>query len=160
MDEEYHTLNPKAKVSMYIGNLATGFVLTAVLAAVLLFPDISIPSAGRIAALAALAVCWAYLLLAPEVYYRRYRYFITEDRIDIRCGIIILKHTVVPIERIHQVEVVRGPINNLFRLADITVTTAGGTATIEYLDVDTADEIADKLNAVVNSILKGRKDDA
>ena len=160
MDETYHTLNPKAKVSMYIGNMLKGLLLSVFTVSVLLILGDQMPFVAKMAATAALVICWVYLILAPEVYYRRYRYFITEDKIDIRCGIIILKHTVVPSERIHQVEVVRGPINNLFKLADITVTTAGGVATIEYLDVDTADEIADKLNAVVNRILKGRKEDA
>ena len=90
----------------------------------------------------------------------RYRYIITDDAIDIRKGIVILRHIVVPIERVHQVEVVRGPINNLFGLADLQVTTAGGQAEIEYLDNDVADSIADDLNRIVNSIVRGRNEDA
>ena len=161
MSEEYHTLNPKAKTSMYIGNIVKGIIVTAVLGIIAVAAGQSdVPSYAQYAPIALIVVCWLYLILAPEVYYRHYKYCITSDKIDIRRGIIVLSHTVVPIERIHQVEVVRGPINNLFGLADITVTTAGGDAVIEYLDTDTADEIADKLNAIVNQILKGRKQDA
>ena len=101
-----------------------------------------------------------YLAVGPLVYYARYRYIITDDAIDIRKGIVILRHIVVPIERVHQVEVVRGPINNLFGLADLQVTTADGQAEIEYLDNDVADSIADDLNRIVNSIVRGRNEDA
>ena len=159
MSDEYHTLNPKAKTSMYIGNLIKGIVATAVLGLIAVGVK-DLASYAVYVPIALIVVCWLYLILSPEVYYRHYKYCITSDKIDIRRGIIVLSHTVVPIERIHQVEVVRGPINNLFGLADITVTTAGGDAVIEFLDTETADEIADKLNAIVNQILKGRKQDA
>ena len=48
----------------------------------------------------------------------------------------------------------------LFGLADLQVTTAGGQAEIEYLDNDVADSIADDLNRIVNSIVRGRNEDA
>ncbi|MFA6805069.1 MAG: PH domain-containing protein, partial [Candidatus Methanomethylophilaceae archaeon] len=91
------------------------------------------------------------------IFYRRYRYIITSDKVDVRRGIIIVRHTVVPIERIHQVEVVSGPINNMLGLADVNITTAGGITTIEYLEKDVADTVAEELNRVVEKILKDRK---
>ena len=109
---------------------------------------------------AALAVLMAVLAIVfPKIYYDHYRYFISEDRVDVRRGIIFLTHTVVPLERIHQVEVVSGPINRMYGLADVSITTAGGVAKIEYLETEEAERIADELNAIVDAIVKGQRNE-
>jgi hypothetical protein len=95
--------------------------------------------------------------VVPVVFYARYRYNVGADRIDVLRGVLIIRHVVVPIERIHQVEVTRGPINNMFGLANVTITTAGGISSIEYLELDEAESIADKLNEKIVSILKERE---
>lgn len=159
----YRRLNPKARVSMYIGNIITAAIWLAIAYIAWGFIDgmsESFRDLLSMGLLALTAVIIVYLAAGPMVYYARYRYIITDDAIDIRKGIVILRHIVVPIERVHQVEVVRGPINNLFGLADLQVTTAGGQAEIEYLDNDVADSIADDLNRIVNSIVRGRNEDA
>ncbi len=96
------------------------------------------------------------LIIVPTIFYARYRYKVGEDRIDVLRGVLIIRHTIVPIERIHQVEVTRGPVKNMFGLADVTITTAGGTATIEYLEMHEAEGIADRLNENVLKILEER----
>ena len=110
--------------------------------------------------IAALAVVMAVLAVVfPKIYYDHYRYFISEDRVDVRRGIIFLTHTVVPLERIHQVEVVSGPINRMYGLADVSITTAGGVAKIEYLETEEAEKIGDELNAIVDAIVKGQRNE-
>lgn len=94
-------------------------------------------------------------IFIPKIYFDHYRYFISEDRVDIRKGVIFLRHVVVPIERIHQVEVISGPVNRLFGLADVKITTAGGVADINYLEKDEADRIAVELNRIVDAIVRG-----
>ena len=84
--------------------------------------------------------------------------YISDDRVDVRSGIFFLRHKVIPIERIHQVEVVSGPVNRLFDLADVRITTAGGTANIEYLEREEAERIADELNATVDGIVRGQRE--
>ena len=159
----YRRLNPKARVSMYIGNIIAAVIWLAIAYIAWGFIDGMSESFRDLLGIGLLVLTAAiivYLAVGPLVYYARYRYIITDDAIDIRKGIVILRHIVVPIERAHQVEVVRGPINNLFGLADLQVTTAGGQAEIEYLDNDVADSIADDLNRIVNSIVRGRNEDA
>ncbi len=159
----YRRLNPKARVSMYIGNIIAAVIWLAIAYIAWGFIDGMSESFRDLLGIGLLVLTAAiivYLAVGPLVYYARYRYIITDDAIDIRKGIVILRHIVVPIERVHQVEVVRGPINNLFGLADLQVTTAGGQAEIEYLDNDVADSIADDLNRIVNSIVRGRNEDA
>ena len=162
--EEYKKLNPKSKTSLYIGNAILAAVAVAIVAVVLYLwmPDMTeyldkmyiliIVTAG-------LALFLAYLVIGPIVFYNRYRYKIDDERIDVRRGILIIRRTMVPIERVHQVEVTRGPINNMLGLANVDVTTAGGVARIEYLELEQAEEIAKHLNSLVNKIVKGMRND-
>ena len=62
----------------------------------------------------------------------------------------------MPIERLHQVEVVRGPINSIFGLSNVKVTTAGGVADIKFLEQAVAESIVDELNTVINRIIRDR----
>ncbi len=160
-DPEYKRLNPKCKSAMYVKYviMLAIFVIFVSIIEAFLIKDQSTKSTVRIITALILVVAIIYAVIGPTIFYKRYKYILTEDKVDIRRGIIIIRHTLVPIERIHQVEVVSGPINNMFGLADVNITTAGGTARIEFLEKDEADKIATELNAVVEKILKGRMKD-
>ena len=155
----YHILPKRSIRSMYIGNAIAAVVITAIVYGIHMFalPSYNVPGIYVITIFVVYALIVIYLAFGPLVYYARYRYRIDSDRIDIRKGIIVISHTVVPIERVHQLEVARGPINNLFRLADVTITTAGGVARIQYLDIPVAEEIADSLNDYITEILRKRE---
>ncbi len=157
-DPEYKRLNPKCKSAMYVKYviMLAIFVIFVSLIEAFLIKDQSTKSTVRIITALILVISIIYAVIGPVIFYRRYKYILTQDKVDIRRGIIIMRHTLVPIERIHQVEVVSGPINNMFGLADVNITTAGGTARIEFLEKDEADKVATELNAVVEKILKGR----
>ena len=90
------------------------------------------------------------------MYYRRYRYRMDDDKVEVRKGIITITHDMVPIERVHQVNVSRGPINRRYGLANVLVTTAGGTVSLNYLEEDLAESIATKLNEKIIEMLKKR----
>jgi len=155
----YRILNPISKRSMYLGNLITIAVVGIIAGTVIFFSESIFEESKDLGiaitiSLAAIAVL--YLLISPQVFYRRYRYRIDDDKVEIRRGILIITHTLVPIERIHQVQVNKGPINRLFGLANVDITTAGGTAKLEYLEEETAESIASKLNEYVVKLLKER----
>ena len=80
-----------------------------------------------------------------------------DDCIEVRRGVIIRSHFLVPVERIHQVQVDKGPILRKFGLASVTVTTAGGIANLEYLDEPIAEDIAQNLNEKIIKMLKARE---
>lgn len=160
MDEGYRTLNPKSKISMYIGYIIVFVVLSVLFVFLLSYRTQMEPFFFRYLMgiyLVILLVYLVYMIAAPLLYYRHFRYIITSDRIDVRYGVITIHHTVVPIERVHQVEVTRGPINNMLGLANVTVTTAGGTATIRFLEIPEAERIAEELNSMINRIIGDRK---
>ncbi len=154
----YYALPKRSMGSMYVKSL----ILLVILAAVAVMSDRflateDIIGAWIIALFSIYVLIAVYLLIWPAVYFARYRYRISEDRIDIRRGVFVIRHTVVPIERIHQLEVALGPVNNLFRLANVTITTAGGIAAIQYLDREVAAEIADSLNEYITDIIRSRE---
>ena len=60
-------------------------------------------------------------------------------------------------ERIHQVNVSKGPILRKYGLADVTITTAGGVATLQFLDEEIAEYIASNLNDKIVAMLRARE---
>ena len=154
----YRRLAPVSKKSMYVGNLIVIVIVAAVLSVTFVWQDAFGDWAGPAQAVAALliVVTLVYGLVEPEVVYRRYRYRIDDEKVDLRRGVVFITHSMVPIERIHQVDVSRGPINRAFGLADVQITTAGGTVTIEHLEEDVAEDIAGRLNQSVVMMLRER----
>ncbi|MDD1771773.1 MAG: PH domain-containing protein [Methanomassiliicoccales archaeon] len=156
--EGFKVLDPKVKKAMRLGVLLFLIISVTITALVLVFKNDLGDAYWPLLIICTLidVVAVSDLIVVPSVFYARYRYNVGEDRIDVLRGVLVIKHMVVPVERIHQVEVTRGPIKNMFGLADVTITTAGGTATIEYLDLSEAEGIATNLNEKVLKILKER----
>ncbi len=170
----YRRLEPESKKSMYLGNLI-GIVIVAAIAYALMQPGVLESLVTIVAIIAVVAVALivigyiamvvlyailalvvVYGLVEPEIMYRRYRYRMDDDKIEVRRGIIYITHAMVPIERVHQVDVSEGPINRMYGLANVNITTAGGVVTIEYLKEDVAEGIAAKLNENVVKLLRER----
>ena len=156
--EGFRMLDPAAKKAMYMKNAISAAVSAALAAAALyLCRDYPWHGPASAALLAALAVFIAYEAASPSVFFRYYRYRIDEDCIEVRRGVIIRTHTMVPVERIHQVNLKKGPILRRYGLMNVVVTTAGGTAAIEYLGEETAYRIAGSLNEKIIAMLKARQ---
>lgn len=154
----FHRIVAVSLKSMYIERAIEVAILATVCLIVFSYSDFfkGYEVLIRVAVVLILTVCITYLLTSPVVFYRRYRYRIDEEKLDIRSGVISIVHTMVPIERIHQVEVVRGPINRIFGLSSVVMTTAGGRVTIQYLEDPVAESIADLLNESIVKLLKSR----
>jgi len=89
MDEgadDYRRLNRKCMLSMYINYAAVYAILLVSYFVVMklskehLGPDYDMV---RYIAIAALAIVLTYMIAAPPVYYARYKYMITKDKIDV-----------------------------------------------------------------------------
>ena len=158
--DNYRRLNKKCVLSMYITNgIVYAILLAAFLFLLFFVPALRESTFGIVTILAAagMVLLLVYFVVGPRIYYDRYRYMITADKVDVRYGIIILRHILVPIERVHQVEVSRGPVNNMLGLANVNITTAGGVATISYLEIDEAEKIVERLTELINSMLRDRE---
>ncbi|MBQ3604452.1 MAG: PH domain-containing protein [Clostridia bacterium] len=110
------------------------------------------------AAIVAAVIALLWVIFVPMVRFKRYRYMITPDRIEVIEGVFWIKRTVVPIDRVHQISVSKGPIDSAFGVAKVQVITAGSTAVMRFLNEEKANEIAMYLNNKVNEKLGGGSD--
>lgn len=99
-----------------------------------------------------LALDLLYVLISPKVRYERYRYILNEEEIDVIEGFIFTKRNIVPIERLHKIAVMKGPIDRAFGLAKVVVTTAGGDVTVRFMEDEKANQIAESLKNRINEI--------
>lgn len=155
--ENYHRLNRRCMASMYTGYAVllalVGIFVAAIYVSV---GETDFSREVRITLIVLFAILLIYCLVAPPVFYRHYRYLLDGEKIDVVCGVIFIRHTFVPIERVMQVEVTHGPINRMWGLADVVVTTAGGVAQIQYMEPDEAERVANDLGQIVNKVLRAR----
>ncbi|MEV0229084.1 PH domain-containing protein [Nonomuraea sp. NPDC050786] len=97
--------------------------------------------------------CVLLALVAPRAYYRVERWEVTDQAVYTRKGWLTHTWRVAPMSRIQRVDTARGPVQRLFGLADITVTTASsaGAVKIEALDHEVAAELAERLTAITQA---------
>ena len=154
----YTILSKRAKTVMLITAMIQGILFAA--AALFIIANVfgRGSKTGLVLALVCAALAVAYIIIVPIVRFKRYRYLIEADRIEIIEGVFFIKRTLVPIDRIHQISVSRGPIDSAFGVAKVSVITAGATATFRFLDEEKADEIALHLNTRIREKLGGSPD--
>ncbi len=153
-------LSKRALKCMYAATVIGSVVGVAVLAAVYLLwlkPDDIL--AGKIvtAVLGILLVLNA--AVSPYFRFHRYRYDINDEFIDIREGYIFVERSIVPLERLHKMQTIRGPIDRFFKVAKVIVTTAGGDVTIRFLDEEKAERIAENLGKRINQIVAEKREE-
>lgn len=152
---KYEKLSKKALGCMYV---ATGVATLVVLGVVVClnyfwFLEENIKVGTWISVgIGILAVLnWA---ISPYFRFHRYGYAINEECIDIKEGYVFVERNIVPIERLHKLEINRGPIDQMFGIAKVTVTTAGGDVTLRFLEIEKAETIAAHLRTRINQIVK------
>lgn len=87
--------------------------------------------------------------LYPSIEYAQWKYIITKDKIEFSEGIYYVKTTIIPIVRVQHIKINQGPINKIFKLANINIFTAGGSHTIPNLSIEKANEISEYLKEKV-----------
>lgn len=86
-------------------------------------------------------------LLLPRWWYRLHRWEVTDVAVYTRSGYFWQEWRVAPLSRIQTVDTQRGPLEQRFGLATVTVTTASarGALKIKGLDQPTAADLAERL---------------
>lgn len=131
----YEKLSKRALYCMYVAGIITGAVVLALLGAagvLWIFPqDITI---GKWILLILAVLTLLDVLVSPYFRYHRYRYCINDECIDVIEGYLFVKRNIVPIERLHKLQTKKGPIDQMFRVAKMIVTTGGGDVTLSFLE--------------------------
>jgi membrane protein YdbS with pleckstrin-like domain len=86
-------------------------------------------------------------VLLPLWWYHVHRWEITDDAVYTRTGLLWREWRVAPMSRIQTVDTQRGPLEQVFGLATVTVTTASakGAVTIPGLDHALASDVVEQL---------------
>ncbi|WP_328911345.1 PH domain-containing protein [Streptomyces sp. NBC_00234] len=92
----------------------------------------------------------ACAVLFPLWWFRTHRWEVTGEAVYVRTGVVRQEWRIAPMSRIQTVDTVRGPLEQLWRLATVTVTTASakGAVRIEGLDHEVAAELAERLTRI------------
>lgn len=101
------------------------------------------------AAVTALGIV-VFVGVVPVWRYRVHRWEIGAQAVYTRSGWLVQERRIAPISRVQTVDTYRGPLDRLFGLANVTVTTASsaGAVRIVALDSDVADRVVAQLTDI------------
>jgi len=91
-----------------------------------------------------------FVVVVPLWRYRVHRWDIDAKAVYTRTGWLVQERRIAPISRVQTVDTERGPLDRLFGLANVTVTTASsaGAVRIVALDSDVADRVVAQLTDI------------
>ncbi|NMH67577.1 PH domain-containing protein [Bacillus sp. RO3] len=146
--EPQKRISPKAlKVWKIYGVFETLIVAAVASGAIVLTVMVDWPQWIIGAAIAVLILfAFLFVIFIPTIKWKRWRYEVREQEIELQRGIFIVKRTLVPMVRVQHVDTVQGPILKKYRLATITISTAATVHEIPALDVEEADELRNSIS--------------
>jgi uncharacterized protein len=83
--------------------------------------------------------------VVPPLRWRRWRYDVREDEIDLRAGLWTVRRTLVPIRRVQHVDTESGLLQTFFDLATVTFHTAAGATEIPALKRAEAERVRSRV---------------
>ena len=103
-------------------------------------------------------VALLHLIIMPRWRYRVHRWETTPTAVYTRSGWLNQERRIAPLSRIQTVDTERGPLEQLFRLSNVTVTTASAAGPVKINGLAPAD--ADRLVAELTRITSSTPGDA
>lgn len=96
-----------------------------------------------IGAAISVAVVYSYLFifLLPKLRWKRWRYEVREQEIELQYGVFIVKRTLIPMIRVQHVDTLQGPLLRKYGLSTVTVSTAATVHEIPALDMEEAENL-------------------
>ncbi|WP_194166432.1 PH domain-containing protein [Mycolicibacterium sp. P9-22] len=101
-------------------------------------------------AAATMAGALVSVVVAPIWRYRVHRWEISPQAVFTRSGWLVQERRIAPISRVQTVDTYRGPLDRLFGLANVTVTTASSAGAVRIVALDAA--VADQVVAQLTDI--------
>ena len=100
---------------------------------------------GTLLVIAGVAAALVTVVLAPSLRWRRWRYAVRDEELDLLRGVLTEVRTIVPVVRIQHVELRRTVLTRAFGLAAVRVHTAAGALEIPVLSEGDAVRIRDRI---------------
>lgn len=150
---DYEKLHESSKKSWFIARLITTLIVGVIfLVGRFLLTRITEESGANEYLLignVVMIIIFIFLLLNTLIYptfeYKQWKYIITEDKVEFSEGIFFTEKITIPIVRVQHIQINQGPINRWLKLADITISTAGGQHKIPNIHISKAEEIGEYL---------------
>ncbi len=89
-----------------------------------------------------------YIFVIPTLRWKRWRYEVREQEIELQYGLFIIKRTLVPMVRVQHVDTEQGPLLRKYRLATISISTAATTHKVPALDEVEAEELRHSISSL------------
>lgn len=163
---EYKKLPAKARINIFLNSFITSTIIViiyALIAHILLrFQLLSEKLKGplKILSIIIIGLCILDIILDPIIGYKRHRYKISDLSVEKITGILGMKHEIVPISKMQQIEINEGIINRLLGLSSVKIITSGGEMELEYLSKVEANEISDKLKTIIMEYSREEMEDS
>jgi membrane protein YdbS with pleckstrin-like domain len=105
----------------------------------------------NVAAAAFTLVCVVVFVgVVPLWRFRVHRWDVSPEAVYTRSGWLVQERRIAPISRVQTVDTERGPLDRLFGLANVTVTTASSAGAVRIVALDS--EVADRVVAQLTDI--------
>ncbi|CAN5523861.1 hypothetical protein BH10ACT1_BH10ACT1_07130 [soil metagenome] len=91
----------------------------------------------------------ACVVLLPPATYRRWRYAVTEDGVELRHGVLLRHESSIPHFRVQHIDVQQGPLDRWRGIVKLSISTASPAtdATLPGIEPDRADELRARILA-------------
>jgi membrane protein YdbS with pleckstrin-like domain len=146
--EPAERLDPRAKtlwrITGALGSLPLLVVGGSASWGLLRVPEVSL-LLGVLPFLASLVLFVVLAGVVPDLRWRRWRYEIRDEEVDLQRGIVWISRTLVPLARIQHVDTQSGPLQRRFGLATVVFYTAAGGNQIPELSAPVAAEVRDRI---------------
>lgn len=151
--EPHHRVSRRAIWFWTMRAVAAWIAALAIEIVVLILGEHGIPAWRYAVVIATAAIGFGHVVLMPQWRYRVHRWEVTDRAAYTQAGWFTQERRIAPISRIQTVDLHRGPLEQLFRLANVSITTASaaGPLKIHGLDTATADRLVDQLTARVQA---------
>ncbi len=86
--------------------------------------------------------------LIPLVKWKRWRYEVTDQEIELQHGLFIIQRTLVPMIRVQHVDTEQGPLLRKYRLATISISTAATVHKVPALNEHEAERLRQSISSL------------
>lgn len=147
-DPKFHKLTPRAikvwQISNFIGNL---FFFAIPVGYIFMFgySGHHFWFVNAIALFILLFWFFSFLML-PHLIWKNWRYAVDDKEIELKHGVVVKTHTMIPLSRVQHVDTRQGPILRWYKLSTVTISTAATTHEIPSLDSVLADRVRKQIS--------------
>ncbi len=155
----YQSLDKRAVTVMRLNAVLSGIIITVITVISGYFIITSkIGSLGTIITIIIVAIILINILLNiflyPQIRYNRYKYLITNEKIEVKKGLFLITRSIIQIKRVQKIELNSGPIDRQFNLSNVNIFTAAGVVDIKFLNIKEAENIVTKVNDLLKNKLE------